>query len=152
MATIPRSITDPKSITQSFVKWLEEQGVATFGQDIFINSVPDSKNTQSSIYWIVTFGGNTISKGITGEKVQLFVMNLYYRDKKGSRVDEKLYELSELLNDPTCFNLDGVDVLEVSVSQFPASQDFDGEDRKFGMLRIDIQTYKKRSDINHGIS
>lgn len=136
-------ILNPKTISQSFSNFLESKDIATSGQDLYINRVPNTKNTQESIYWIISAGGNPISKLSTGEMIRLFAIDIYYRSKSGRQVDEKLTELNDMLCLPDCVQLEGFETIDVSVSQYPASQDLDQEDRQVGLLRVNIQTYKR---------
>ena len=64
---MPVTMTNPETLSEAFIKFLEEKDIATFGQDLFLNEVPSSNDTQTeSVYWILTSGGNPISKLRTG--------------------------------------------------------------------------------------
>lgn len=142
---MPVIMTAPETLSEAFVKWLEENDIATFGQDLFINEVPSSNETREkdSVYWILTSGGNPISKNRTGELVRLHAITINFRAVKGKDVERKLHALAELLQQPDCIQLDGYETIDISVSQFPAQADIDVEGRKRGQLRVNIQTYKR---------
>lgn len=140
---MPVTMIAPETISEAFVKFLEENDIATFGQDLYINEVPSSNNAQDSVYWILTSGGNPISKLRTGELVRMFAITINYRAISGKEVERKLFELSEFLQEPGCFQLDGFETIDISVAQYPAQDDLDLEDRKRGLLRVTIQTYKR---------
>lgn len=138
------TMTNPETLSEAFVKWLEEKGIATFGQDLFINEVPSSNDTQTdSVYWILTSGGNPISKLRTGELVRMHAIIVNFRAKSGEDVEKKLHRLAELLQQPDCIQLDGFETIDLSVGQYPAQTDMDVEGRKTGLLRVTIQTYKR---------
>lgn len=132
------------TITQSFIQWLENQGVATFGQDLYLRRVPDSKDTPSSCYWIIPSGGFPISKNKTGEMLKQYNFLINYRSVKAREVEEKLYALEELINCQDCLELEGYQVLSVEVDVFPDDGDIDDEDRETGLLQVNIKTYKQR--------
>lgn len=140
---MPVTMTDPETLSEAFVKFLEENDIATFGQDLFMNKVPSSKKTLKSVYWILTSGGNPIGKSVTGETKQLFAITINYRDRKSRDVERKLFQLSEFLQTPGCVQLDGFETIDISVAQFPAQDDQDAEGRSMGILRVNIQIYKR---------
>lgn len=141
---MPVTMTNPETLSEAFIKFLEEKDIATFGQDLFLNEVPSSNDTQTeSVYWILTSGGNPISKLRTGELVRMHAITINFRAIKNEDVEKKLHRLAELLQQPDCIQLDGFETIDVSVSQFPAQEDLDIENRKRGMLRLTIQTYKR---------
>lgn len=132
------------TITESFIQWLEGQGVATFGQDLYLRRVPDSKNTPTSLYWIIPGGGFPLGRNRTGEMIKQYSYTINYRSNKVKEVEEKLNALEELLNCQNCIVLDGYEVLEVEVNVFPSDGDNDEEDRETGLLQVNIKTYKQR--------
>jgi hypothetical protein len=137
------TIQNVETLSQAFVEFLEEKDVATFGQDLYINRVPDSTKTQDSIYWILTSGGAPISKLRTGEVLKLHAISIYYRSNSNEDVERTLHKLEQLLSCANCLQLTGFEVVDLEISQYPATQDLDSEDREVGLLQINIKTYKK---------
>jgi hypothetical protein len=135
-------ITNVETITEAFIQYLENENIATFGQDIFINEVPNSKKVKDSVYWITTSGGAPISKLRTGETIRMHAITIFYRAKSGQEVEKVLHRLGEKLSCAECIQLTGYETIDVSVAQYPATQDLDSENRKLGLLRLNIQTYK----------
>ena len=133
------------TIAKAFIDWLENEGVATFGQDLYLRRVPDSKYTPSSVYWVIPSGGYPLGKNKTGEIIKQYSFLINYRSTKAEDVDQKLFELEELLNCQDCLQLEGFEVLEVEVSSFADDGDIDGEDREQGFLQANIKTYKQIS-------
>lgn len=132
------------TVTEAFIEWLEDQGIATFGQDLFLRRVPDSKDTPSSVYWIIPSGGFSLGRNRTGEMLKQYSLIINFRSTKAKEVEEKLFALEELLNCQSCMVLEGYEVLEVEVSVFPDDGDIDDEDREVGLLQVNIKTYKQR--------
>ena len=132
------------TISKAFIDWLEAKGVATFGQDLYLRRLPDSKYTPSSVYWVIPGGGFPLGKNRTGEIIKQYTFIVNYRSTKAQEVDEKLMELEELLSCENCFTLEGYEVIEVEVSTYPDDSDTDTEDREQGFLQANIKTYKQR--------
>ena len=137
-------IANPQTITESFINWLESEGVATFGQDLYLRRVPDSQKTPSSLYWIIPSGGFPLGRNKTGEMIKQYSFLINYRSTRAKDVERKLFKLEELLSCQSCIVLEGFQVLEVEVNVFPADGDIDDEDREVGLLQLNIKTYKQR--------
>ena len=131
------------SIAESFVNYLENLGVGIFGQDIFIGEAPSSNKVQDSIIWIIESGGNNVKKVATGESLKQYSMNIYKRDRNYKLVKDSMLELEELLNCNQCIQLDDYETIEIEVVSFPIDRDLDSEDRKIGLIQVNITIYKK---------
>lgn len=133
---------DPETVSESFIAWLESQGIATFKEDLFLSQVPDS--APDNCYWITTSGGGTILRLSTGEKVKQYFVSVYFRSNKGQTIEKNMFKLEELIDTPGCLNLEPFVLYdEVDVNQYPTDNDFDSEDRRVGMLQANIKIYKK---------
>ena len=132
------------TVTEAFIAWIEAQGVATFGQDLYLRRVPDSKQTPSSLYWIIPSGGFPLGRNRTGEMIKQYSYLINYRAKKAREVEDKLFELEELLNCQSCIVLEGYQVLDVEVTSFADDSDMDEEGRETGLLQVNIKIYKQR--------
>lgn len=130
------------TIATSFVSYMESLGVGTFGQDIFIGETPNSNKVQDSIWWIIESGGSKLTKAFTGESIRQYTLFVYYRDRNYATISEKLFDFSERVSCSSCVELQGFETLEIEVTQFPTDQDLDSEDRKVGLLQINIKIYK----------
>lgn len=134
-------MNNPETISESFIHWLESQGVATFNSDLYLSQVPDS--APDECYWVITSGGAPIQKLRTGEKVKQYFISLYYRSTKAEDVEKNMFKLEELLNQKGCLQLNGFETIEVEANQFPSDSDLDNEERRIGMLQANIKIYKK---------
>lgn len=133
---------DVKTISEAFIAYLQAQGIATFGTDLFLNQVPSSLVTQDNVYWIITSGGGPIQSLRSGEKIKQYYISIYYRSTSNKDVERKLFALEELLNCAECVQLTGFDVISVSAEQFPSDRDLDNEERRVGFLQSTIRVYK----------
>lgn len=141
-------MTNPETVSEAFIEWLENQGVAQFGVDLYSPQVPNE--APDATYWLTTSGGNVVRVLATGEKVKAYNLSLYYRSQSGKDIERKLFRLETLLNSPGCVSLTGFEVYEISASQFPTDDDLDQEDRRVGFIQVNIQIYKK--GLENGIS
>lgn len=126
------------NIARSFVQYLEDNGWATFGDDIFIGGVP--QEAPDTCWWVVLSGGTSENKYITGENVKNYRLNLYYRSRDTQAVYEELSDLEVELNN-SCPQLDDYTVISISTLVYPTDLDLDVEDRTVGMLEVNIQVY-----------
>lgn len=133
-------MNDIQTISESFVKFLEDNGIGVFNDNLFLSKVPET--APDSTYWIITSGGSPISKNGTGEKIKQYFISVYYRDLKAKNVERTLFSLEELLNCSDCVQLQNYEVLEVEASQFPSDTDLDNEERRIGFLQAKIKVYK----------
>ena len=130
------------TISQSFVEFLESKGFGTFGQNIYLYRVPNSKKTQTELFWIVPTGGTPTRRNRTGELIKAYQFSLYYRSMSAKKIDEVLNQAEEMLNCATCVQLNGFELVDIQATQFPISQDLDSEDRVVGLLQVQLQVYK----------
>ena len=129
------------TISESFVKLLEEKGFGVFGQSIFLYRVPSSLKTQTELLWVIPSGGDTTRTTTTGAKVKLYQFLVYFRSKKAQRVDSFLNELEKTLNCAGCVSLEGFELVSINTSVFPSDQDLDTEDRMVGMVQVQLEVY-----------
>ena len=130
------------TIAESFIQFLEDQGIATFGQDLYLRKVPNSYNTTKDVYWVIPSGGQPLSKLKTGEILKQYSFLIYFRSMKVKIVEEKTFELEELLNCSGCVSLEGFDVVSIDVNRYASDEDIDLEDREVGLVQVNINTYK----------
>ncbi len=133
-------MNNPETVSESFIKYLEDQSIATFGTDLYANQVPD--DAPDVCYWVITSGGSTIQTLGTGERVKQYFVSVYYRSNSGRDVEKKLFTLEELLNCSDCVELEGFEILNMQASQYPSDIDLDNEERRLGLLQATVQLYK----------
>jgi hypothetical protein len=131
------------NIAESFATYLQTLGIATLGQDLFIGNAPSSNRVSDSMYWIIESGGSPLSKNSTGELLKSTTIEVYYRDRNYKNVYDKINTLEETISCAGCIQLNGFDIIKLDVVSYPIDQDLDNEDRKIGMLQVNILTYKE---------
>lgn len=130
------------TISDAFVEYMESKGVGVFGQNIYKNEAPSSNKAPDGIWWLVNNGGRPLARNLSGERVEEFSLLLYRRDRNYELVEKELFNFGELLSCESCVQLQGFKITEITVVSFPTDQDLDSEDRKVGLLQINIRTYK----------
>ena len=130
------------TLSQSFVKMLENKGYGTLGQNIYLFRVPNSLKTETEILWLIPTGGTPISRNRTGEMIKSYQILIYYRSNSAKKVDEALTELENFLNCASCVKLEGFELIDIRVTQLPVNQDLDSENRMVGSINVQLQVYK----------
>lgn len=130
------------NIVDSFADYLQDLGIATLGQDLFIGEAPSSKQVSNSIWWILDDGGDNQLHLSTGEKVKLHRISVYNRGVNYQTVKDDIHNAELLINNDRCTQLNGYETLDIEVATFPIDNDIDSEDRKVGLLQINLKTYK----------
>lgn len=130
-------------IIDSFAEMLENMGVATRGQDLFIGNAPSSNKVPDSIWWLVQSGGDKEINLSSGEALKNYRVEVYCRNRNEKVVRDALFQLEEDLNCDGCTQLDGYETVDVEAITFPVSQDIDDEDRSIGLLQVNLKIYKE---------
>lgn len=131
------------NIAESFAELLETLTGSTLGQDLFIGQAPSSNKVPSSIWWIVASGGNRDTDLVTGESVKSYSIEVYYRSRDYKTVYNAMQTLEEDINCDGCVQLDGYDTLDVKASVLSIDSDLDSEDRKVGLLQVNLTIFKE---------
>ena len=133
-------MTDPVTVSEAFVEWLEIEGYGAFGVNIFINRL--GLKTPQASFTVITNGGQLVRRLVTGEAVKQYLIQVQYRDVSNKNVDRTLFNLEERLNAKDCFKLTGFEVDQVSTAQFASNQDIDLEELQTGLLTVNVQLYR----------
>jgi len=128
----------PTTVSESFIKWMEDNSYGTFGTDIYLNQIPDT--APDNAYWIVTAGGDVTQLNVTRESIQQFSTQIFYRNKSGEVVEHNLFALNQQVNARGIFAIDGFDLYSIEASM-PEDNDRDAENRRQGSFVVAIQIY-----------
>lgn len=132
------------NIAESVIQYIIDLGFATaLNDDIFIGGI--SQNAPNASWWVITSGGNPVSKNATGEKVKNYLVDIFYRNTDPQDVNNQMQDLEIELNKSACINLTDFDTIEVEAIVFPNDQDIDLQDRTIGTLRLSAITYYKEA-------
>lgn len=140
------------NIVESLANYLDDAGVATFGQDMFISRAPASNSYEAAsgttipqnIWWLNAAGGTP--NGV----FDIFNVDIHYRDRDAQAVYDKLQDLQYRLTKQGLVQLEDFDVTQIQAAAPITDQDIDNEDRTVGLLQITITTYKENQ--NYAIS
>lgn len=128
------------NIIESFAEWLEDQSVATLGQDLFISR---ARTKPSTMYWLIAQGGNSGPKNVNRGTQITHTIAVYYRNTNPQAVYDELHELQEMVITEGCLELDGFVIVSVETTGPFTDQDLDNQDRTVGLLQINITTYEE---------
>lgn len=131
------------SLVSAFATYLAGVTGTTLGQTLFIGEAPSSKKVADAIWWIVENGGSVLQKNATGEATKSYQFNVFFRSRDYEAIKDGLYELEEDLNCDNCSQISGYDTIDIEATTFPIDNDLDSEDRKVGLLQVNITTYKE---------
>lgn len=131
------------NLAESFAEYLEDQSIATIGQDLFIGEAPSSNKVPDPIYWVESSGGDNLRKLKTNAKLKSYLVEVRYRNRDYATVYNNMHTLEELLNSAGCVQLQGFETVEIEATTFPIDDDLDSEDRKIGLLQANITTFKE---------
>lgn len=131
------------NIAESFATYLSTLTSSTLGQDLFIGQAPSSNKAPDS-YWLVsTSGGNKTLKAQTSEFVELHQIEVRYKNRDYKTVYNSMQSLLDDLNTDSCVQLSGYDTIEIEASTYPIDDDLEAEDRKVGLLIVNLRIYKE---------
>lgn len=128
----------PQTVSESLVKWLEDNGYGAFGTSIFLSQIPN--DAIDNAIWLVSAGGNVRRNLVTQEAVQEFSTQVYCRNTSGEEVDHKLFALNQQVNNTIGLQLDGFEVYTIEATM-PQDNDRDAENRRYGSIVIATQIY-----------
>ena len=131
------------NVARAFASYLQDTGVATLGQDLFISRAPLSTEVPSRIFWLKASGGTEVAKSVNGRAQRQHLIEVYHRDTDTAAVYDVMQELSDDLTCAGCLTLEGYEVLEVSTSGPFTDQDLDDEERTVGLLQVRITIRKE---------
>lgn len=136
-------MTNPQTVSESFIKWMESKGFGEFEKDIFLNQIPEADEDDEPIdnaYWIVTAGGDVITRNVTHEQVQQFQVQVNYRNKSGEAVEHNMFALNQQVNAREEKVFEGFDLHSIEASM-PEDNDEDVENRPTATFVVAIEIY-----------
>lgn len=129
------------NITEAFIPYLETVTGSIFGQGLHIGGIPIS--APEAGWWVVSSGGSPESDNQTGEKIKNYTLDIFYRSSDEKEVYDNLQSLEETINSDGCTQLNGYNVIDMTATLFNVDQDIDNEDRKVGLIQVNLRTYKE---------
>lgn len=128
----------------SFASYLEDLGVATRGQDLYIGEAPrqTSDNLEDGQWWIVPAGGNSDGTDFNQWQRYLYI-NVFYRDRDPRMLYEKFEDLRTKVAESGCPVLEGYECVRIEVSSELVDNDVDTEENKTGVMVIRLTVTQK---------
>lgn len=126
------------NIAEEFTTWMEDSDLGTFGTDIYIGEAPI--DAPSRCWWVVASGGNTSISAQTGERMKNYLLSVYFRSEPQD-VYDTLQSFEELCNGKDCIEFSNYDIIELQATQYASDQDLDSEERKVGLVQINLTVY-----------
>lgn len=134
---------DIKTVGEAFIKFLEQQNIGIFGNDLFLGELPISAPDDS--WLVIVSGGSPELVTIDGSMIKLYTFNIYYRSLAGKEMERELFNLEEMLNRSDCISLSGFETIYSRATQFAQDTDLENENRRIGMIQAQIKLFKQNT-------
>jgi len=131
------------NLIEAFAGYLATFTGTTLGQTLFIGEAPSSDKVADSIWWVVENGGSIVKKNASGEATKSYALDVFYRSRDSKAIKDAMFSLEEDLNCESCSQISGYDIMSIEAITFPVDRDIDSEDRKIGLLQVNLITYKE---------
>ena len=137
---------DTQTVGEAFIKFLEDKGIATFGQDLFLGQLP--LDAPDEAWLVVVAGGNPELVTADGGMIKVYTFNVYRRSLAGKEIERELFSLEEDLNCSTCVNLEGFETIYSRATNFAQDLDLENENRRIGLLQAQVRLFKENTQIS----
>lgn len=129
----------------ALAEWLENQGVATRGQDLYIGEAPrqvSENDVNAAQAWLVAAGGTPEGTDFNMWKRGLFI-SVFRRDPDPERLFDWFENLQKVVGNANkagadCFTADGYDVIRIEIATELIDTDSDSEENKIGVMVIKL--------------
>lgn len=137
---------DTQTVGEAFIKFLEDKGIATFGQDLFLGQLP--LDAPDEAWLVVVQGGTPELVTADGSMIKVYTFNVYRRSLAGKEIERELFSLEEDLNCSSCVNLEGFETIYSRATNFAQDLDLENENRRIGLLQAQIRLFKENTQIS----
>ena len=137
---------DTQTVGEAFIKFLEQEGVGTFNQDLYLGMLP--LDAPDEAWLVVVTGGSPEMVTADGGMLKLYTFSIYRRSLAGKEIERSLFSLEETLNCSTCVNLEGFETIYSRATQFAQDMDLENENRRIGLLQAQVRLYKENTKIS----
>jgi hypothetical protein len=137
---------DTQTVGEAFVKFLQDKGIGTFGDNLYLGELPLKAPDNS--WLVVVSGGSPELVTADGSMVKLYTLNIYHRSLAGKEVERDLFNLEEDLNCTTCVNLEGFETIYSRATNFAQDIDLENENRRIGLLQAQVRLFKQNTQIS----
>ena len=137
---------DTQTVGEAFIKYFEEEGIGTFGTDLYLGKLP--LEAPDEAWLVVVSGGSPELQLIDGGMIKLYTFNIYRRSLAGKEIERELFSLEDKLNCNTCINMSGFEVIYTQATQFAQDIDLENENRRIGLLQAQIRLFRQKTEIS----
>ena len=137
---------DVRTVGEAFVSFLQDKGIGTFGEDLFLGELP--LDAPDNSWLVVVGGGNPELVTADGSMIKLYTFNIYHRSLAGKEIERELFSLEEDLNCADCINLEGFETIYSRATNFAQDMDLENENRRIGLLQAQIRLFKQNTQIS----
>lgn len=137
---------DTQTVGESFIKFLEENNVGTFNENLYLGMLP--LDAPDEAWLVVVAGGSPDTVTADGGMIKVYTFNIYRRSLAGKEIERQLFSLEEKLNCSTCVNLEGFETIYSRATQFAQDIDLENENRRIGLLQAQIRLFKQNTQIS----
>ena len=137
---------DTQTVGEAFVKFLEDNTIGTFGQDLFLGQLP--ADAPDDAWLVVVLGGNPELVTADGGMIKVYTFNIYRRSLAGKEIERELFSLEEMMNCSTCVNLDGFETIYSRATNFAQDIDLENENRRIGLMQAQVRLFKQNTQIS----
>lgn len=136
-------MNDVRTVGEAFVKFLEDKGIGTFGDDLYLGELPLS--APDNAWLVVTSGGDSDTITLDGSMIKIYTFSIYRRSLAGKELERELFSLEETLNCSSCVNLEGFETIYSRATQFAQDMDLENENRRIGLLQAQVRLFKQKT-------
>lgn len=137
---------DTQTVGEAFIKFLEENDIGTFNQDLYLGMLP--LDAPDEAWLVVVAGGSPELVTADGGMMKIYTFSIYRRSLAGKEIERSLFSLEEKLNCSTCVNLEGFETIYSRATQFAQDMDLENENRRIGLLQAQVRLYKENTKIS----
>lgn len=137
---------DIQTVGEAFIKFLEDKGIATFGDNLFLGEMPLSAPDEA--WLVVVSGGNPDTVTLDGGMIKVYTFNIFRRSLAGKKIERDLFSLEETLNCGTCVDLEGFETIYSRAVQFAQDIDIGNDNRRIGLLQAQVRLFKQNTQIS----
>lgn len=135
-----------KTLSLELFNYLFKEIFISEGKRYYLYALPDTKETDTDVFWLVPNSENISHRNVTREPRYLDTFTLYYRSNDKVDADRHISRVKEIINSLKCFSLPHYKVLDIEATSISVNNDLDAEKAKRASLIINLTTYNERKE------
>ena len=134
------------TVGEAFLKFLEDKGIATRGENLYLGEM--RLDAPDDSWLVVVSGGLPDTVTLDGGMIKLYTFNIYHRSLSGKEIERSLFSLEQDLNCSSCINLEGFETIYSRAINFAQDLDLENEERRIGLLQAQVRLFKQNTQIS----